>query len=282
MHPKIIAGHEKPTCETSCAASVCPKTILDENKEYWTGRASGYSEVNRHELSTEQRQRWKDCLYEELTRHFSDRALTDLHVLDIGTGPGFFAILLRELGCNVTAIDLTPAMLAEAKENAGPLATEIQFIEMNAETLRFADGSFDAVISRNLTWNLPHPQRAYAEWARVLKKGGLLLNFDANWYAYLFDKNAQAAYDKDRANSAEQGVWDQNVGADGEHFDVMEDIARRVPLSDIRRPAWDLEQLSGVGLQVEADETVWQHVWSDEEKVSFASTPMFLVRGKRL
>ena len=72
------------------------------------------------------------------------------------------------------------------------------------------------------------------------------------------------------------------MGADGEHFDVMEDIARRVPLSDIRRPAWDLEQLSGVGLQIEADEMIWQRVWSDEEKVSFASTPMFLVRGKRV
>ena len=136
---------------------MCPKTILDENKEYWTGRASGYSEVNRHELSTEQRQRWKDCLYEELTQHFSDRALTDLRVLDVGTGPGFFAILLRELGCNVTAIDLTPAMLAEAKENAGSLAAEIQFMEMNAEALHFTDKSFDVIISRNLTWNLPHP-----------------------------------------------------------------------------------------------------------------------------
>lgn len=260
---------------------MCPKTILDENKEYWTGRASGYSEVNRHELSTEQRQRWKNCLCEELTQHFSDRALADLRVLEVGTGPGFFAILLCELGCNVTAIDLTPAMLAEAKENAGPLASEIQFMEMNAEALHFMDKSFDLVISRNLTWNLPHPQRAYAEWVRVLKKGGILLNFDANWYAYLFDEDAQAAYDKDRANSAEQGVWDQNVGAEGEHFDVMEDIARRVPLSYIRRPAWDLKQLSEVGLQVEADETVWQHVWSDEEKVSFASTPMFLVRGKK-
>ena len=260
---------------------MCPKTILDENKEYWTGRASGYSEVNRHELSTEQRQRWKNCLREELTQHFSDRALADLRVLEVGTGPGFFAILLCELGCNVTAIDLTPAMLAEAKENAGPLASEIQFMEMNAEALHFMDKSFDLVISRNLTWNLPHPQRAYAEWVRVLKKGGILLNFDANWYAYLFDEDAQAAYDKDRANSAEQGVWDQNVGAEGEHFDVMEDIARRVPLSYIRRPAWDLKQLSEVGLQVEADETVWQHVWSNEEKVSFASTPMFLVRGKK-
>lgn len=87
--------------------------------------------------------------------------------------------------------------------------------------------------------------------------------------------------DRDRANSAEQGVWDQNVEAEGENFDVMEDIARRVPLSKIPRPAWDLKQLTAHGLQAEADEEVWQRVWSEEEKISFASTPMFLVRGRK-
>ena len=147
---------------------------------------------------------------------------------------------------------------------------------MNAEALDFEDASFDVVVSRNLTWNLPHPDKAYAEWTRVLKPGGLLLNFDANWYAYLFDDEAQAAYDRDRANSAERGVWDQNVG---ENFDVMEDIARRVPLSNIRRPEWDLALLQGLGLQAEADGQIWQHVWSEEEKLNFSSTPLFLVRA---
>ena len=257
----------------------CRDTILEENRKYWTGRAPGYSEVNRLELATAQRQKWKDCLRAELTRQFPDRPLASLSVLEVGTGTGFFAILLRELGCAVTAIDLTPAMLAEAKENAGALAGGIAFMEMNAEDLSFADGSFDAVLSRNLTWNLPHPDRAYAEWARVLKAGGLLLNFDANWYAYLFEESAQAAWEHDRANSAERGVWDQNLAAEGEDFDVMEDIARRVPLSGIRRPAWDLELLSSLGLQADADEAVWRRVWSEEEKISFASTPLFLVRG---
>ena len=252
------------------------QTILSENKSYWTGRAASYSEVNQLELATQQRQKWSACLRAEIARQFPDCAPEFLRVLEVGTGPGFFAILLCELGYNVTAIDLTPAMLEEAKKNAGELAGEICWMEMNAEALNFADESFDVVVSRNLTWNLPHPDKAYAEWERVLKPGGLLLNFDANWYTYLFDGEAQAAYERDRANSAEQGVWDQNVG---ENFDVMEDIARRVPLSNIRRPAWDLTLLRGLGLHAEVDEQIWQRVWSEEEKLNFSSTPLFLVRA---
>ena len=257
---------------------MCPKTILEENRKYWTGRAPGYSEVNRLELSTAQRRKWRSCLRKEIGRHFPGRERKDLRVLEVGTGPGFFAILLRELGLDVTAIDLTPAMIAEAKENAGPLAGSIRFLEMNAEALMFAEESFDIVVSRNLTWNLPHPEKAYGEWMRVLKPGGLFLNFDANWYAFLFDERAHKAFERDRLNSAEQGIWDQNVG---ENFDVMDDIARRLPLSAICRPAWDLRLLTELGMHAEADEDIWQRVWSDEEKLSFASTPLFLVRAAK-
>ena len=41
---------------------------------------------------------------------------------------------------------------------------------MDAQALEFEDESFDVIISRNLTWNLPHPEMAYKEWLRVLKK----------------------------------------------------------------------------------------------------------------
>lgn len=255
------------------------KTILNENRAYWAQRAPGYSQVNQKELRTGQHTVWRHTLSEKILEQFPGRCLEELHVLEAGTGPGFFAIILAELGCNVTAIDLTPNMLAEAKKNAGSLASKIRFMEMNAETLDFTDGSFDVIVTRNLTWNLPHPENAYREWERVLKPGGLLLNFDANWYNYLFDKSARDAYDEDRRNTAEQGFKDENVG---ENFDVMEDIARRIPLSQISRPAWDLEVLLGLGLSVTVEEDIWQQVWSEEEKVSFASTPMFLVKAVKL
>lgn len=252
------------------------ETLLRDNLEYWTHRASGYSEVNQWELSTDQRERWRACLRSEIERQFPNQAPEQLRVLDIGTGPGFFAILLCELGYRVTAIDLTPSMLAEAQKNSGPLADKIQFEEMNAEALTFEDGSFDVAVSRNLTWNLPHPERAYAEWTRILKPGGLLLNFDANWYKYLFDESAAKNYKQDRQNSAKAGLGDQNVG---ENFDVMENLAREMPLTKIHRPDWDLTVLASLGMTSEADQGAWRRVWSKSEQINFASTPIFRVRA---
>ena len=54
-------------------------------------------------------------------------------------------------------------------------------------SLPFGADSFDVVFSRNLTWNLPEPKKAYQSWLSVLKSGGLMLVFDANWYTYLID-----------------------------------------------------------------------------------------------
>jgi SAM-dependent methyltransferase len=213
---------------------------------------------------------------EPIRARFPGREPGDIHVLEVGTGPGFFAILLAEAGYRVTAIDLTPSMLEEARHNAGTLADRIDFVEMNAQEVAFPSDRFDVIVSRNVTWNLPDPEQAYSEWARVLRPGGLMLNFDANWYHYLFDDDARAAYEQDRENSADEGLGDMNVG---DNFDDMETIARRVPLSQVSRPAWDVETLAGIGISVEVDPHVWQRVWSYQEKVNFASTPMFMVCG---
>ena len=251
-------------------------TIIRENRDYWTQRASGYSRVNRDELATNQRILWRRALVEPIRARFPNRRAGEIHVLEVGTGPGFFAILLAEAGYRVTAIDLTPSMLAEARTNAAELADRIAFMEMNAQALDFDDGCFDVVVSRNVTWNLPEPEVAYGEWMRVLKPGGLLLNFDANWYRYLFDDDAREAFARDRANSIEADVEDLNVG---ENFDRMETIARRVPLSRANRPQWDVETLTALGMAVETDHSIWERVWSRQEKINLASTPMFLVCG---
>lgn len=242
-----------------------------ENKAYWDNRAAGYSQVNQLELNTDQRQIWQNELVCQIKRHFQKKP----HILEVGTGPGFFAIILAEAGYSVTAVDYTPAMLLQAKANAGILAEKITFLEMDAEALTFPDGRFDVVLSRNLTWNLPHPKQAYREWARVLAPGGLLLNFDANWYAYLFDPAERAAYEQDRRNTAEAQIKDEYLCTD---IDVMEGIAQKAPLSRMKRPDWDIRLLTELGMeQIQSDSQIWQRVWSREEKINFHATPMFLV-----
>ena len=89
--------------------------LIDKIEAYWTGRAEGYSEVNQGELATNQRQKWT----ENLKKHLPKGEPRNVKVLDVGTGPGFFAILLAEAGYQVTAVDYTEEMLKEAGKNAG-------------------------------------------------------------------------------------------------------------------------------------------------------------------
>lgn len=250
----------------------------EENIHYWTHRASGYSGVNQEELATAQKHIWGAALYERIAARFPGRKPGSIRVLDVGTGPGFFAIILAEMGFRVTAVDYTASMLEEAGRNAGALADKIDFRQMNAEKLTFADHSFDVLVTRNVTWNLHDPEKAYGHWTRVLAPGGLLLNFDANWYRYLWDEEAELGHRRDRENLAVSDVRDENAGTD---VDAMEAIARKTPLSRQHRPQWDLRVLGRFGIQASADETIWQRVWTKEERINNASTPMFLIEGRK-
>ena len=249
-----------------------------ENIAYWTKRAPRYSQVNQVELKTGQRAVWKDTLDSRIRAHFPSRPRGEIRVLDIGTGPGFFAIILTELGYRVTAVDYTQAMLEQARENAGSLAGQIDFLRMNAEELSFPDGSFDVVVSRNLTWNLRAPGKAYGHWARVLKENGLLLNFDANWYRYLYDAQAEAGHRADRENVRQSSAADDTAGTD---VAAMEAIAQQAPLSGHNRPEWDLKALGRLGLRVSAERDIWKQVWTETERINNASTPMFLIQAAK-
>jgi SAM-dependent methyltransferase len=196
-------------------------------------------------------------------------------VLDVGTGPGFYAMILAARGYPVTAVDFSEKMLAEARRNAGPLAERIDFRRMDAQALTFPDGSFDVIVTRNLTWNLQDPARAYGEWGRVLRSGGVLLNFDANWYAYLVDEDKRAAFERDRENTRLLQVEDHEAYAESR---LMEDITRSLPMTARRRPDWDLDVLRALGCsRVAADRRAGERVWNEEEKINYASTPGFLI-----
>lgn len=135
---------------------------LEKIREYWNTRSEGYLQQIEKE-----REEHKDEFYKEYFRRIPQGSL----VLDIGCGPGFFTLLLASLGMNVTAADYSEGMLEKAKDLLNRNGYhDVEFCRADAQHLPFADASFDAVVSRNLVWNLEDPEAAYKEWLRVLNR----------------------------------------------------------------------------------------------------------------
>lgn len=253
--------------------------LKNEIYDYWTNRARGYSEYNQQEMADARRTMWRDKLLCLLDGQFPEKNPQEIQILDVGTGPGFFAILLTEAGYKVTAIDYTEEMLKEAQQNAGPLAESIVWKRGDAQDLDVESDSFDVIVTRNVTWNLPNPAKAYQEWQRVLKKGGVLYNFDADWYGHLFDEEKRESYEKDRQHTEDENVEDYYKGTD---IEKMEEIARQVPLSQLERPEWDMEAMKNAGFQnIVCDQQVWKEVWTEEEILNNSASPIFLLEGHK-
>ena len=103
-------------------------------------------------------------------------------VLDLGSGAGFDAFLARrEVGeaGQVYGVDMTPEMLARARDNAATLGYDnVEFRLGEIEAMPIADSSIDLVISNCVLNLVPNKARAFAEIARVLKPGGRMVVSD--------------------------------------------------------------------------------------------------------
>ena len=236
----------------------------DERKErivsYWEKRSGDFLEHKRAELHSPMSERW---LYEIKNQLPQDR---NLRILDVGCGAGFFSVLLAKEGYQVTGVDLTPDMIENARILAAEEKTVCDFLVMDAENLSFADESFDVVISRNLTWTLPDVKSAYREWVRVLKKGGVLLNFDANYGLSDFTDLSELP-----DNHAHQEIDDSMMRE-------CEEIKRQLPISSYSRPAWDLETLGAMKLQeFSVDLGLSSRIYVEKDEF-YNPTPMFMLR----
>ena len=97
-------------------------------------------------------------------------------VLDLGSGAGTDSLVAAQMvgeAGRVTGIDMTPEMLAKARAAATEMgATNVEFVEGEAEHLPFEDGAFDVVISNGVIDLVPDKDAVFAEIFRVLRPGG--------------------------------------------------------------------------------------------------------------
>jgi SAM-dependent methyltransferase len=96
--------------------------------------------------------------------------------LEIGAGTGYFALNLLQAGVVSEAVctDIAPGMLRALERNAARLGLAVETAACDAEALPFPDASFDVVFGHAVLHHLPDLERAFAEFRRVLRPGGVV------------------------------------------------------------------------------------------------------------
>ena len=138
---------------------------------------------------------------------------------------------------------------------------------MDAESPCFVSGSFDAIVTRNLTTFLPNLSTAYRKWHALLKEGGVLINFDGDYY---YDQS-DAPLPEDHAHK--ELTADQNA--------AYAHIASEMRVLQRKRPAWDVELLAEAGYRdIQLDTTVSGRVYREIDRF-YNPTPMFCVTARK-
>lgn len=216
--------------------------IKERIANYWNKRATDFKNQSIAEMQNERYGEWIELIQQQLPQH------KVLKVLDIGTGSGYMAMLLASLGHQVIGVDLCEEMIAAAKEANQALKLNCEFFQQDAEKLSFAPESFDVIITRNLTWTLPHLEEDYQLWYTFLKAGGLLINFDADYGQTTFNK---AAFLKFKEKAAQENVNLKGKSLHGdlsvETLEECDAIKHSLEVSKHRRPGWDVNLLRAAG-----------------------------------
>src|SRR5579871_4058651 len=145
--------------------------LQGEINQFWNERAASHQGAPHHAIEDEQqRQAWLGALAPLLPPAPAD-------ILDVGTGTGFLAFLLADLGHRVLGVDLSEGMLNDARALAATRGSQ------SIPTFRIGDAmdpplppsSIDVVSNRNVTWTLLDPRRALRNWFVLLRPGGRIL-----------------------------------------------------------------------------------------------------------
>ncbi|MBV8948603.1 MAG: class I SAM-dependent methyltransferase [Solirubrobacterales bacterium] len=97
--------------------------------------------------------------------------------LEIGAGTGYFSLNLLRAGIvrHATCTDISPGMLRALLANAERMRLDVKTARADAETLPFAEQSFDVVLGHAVLHHLPDLERAFGEFHRVLRPGGWIV-----------------------------------------------------------------------------------------------------------
>ena len=140
-------------------------------------------------LKTKLKATWISGEFRKIAKSFADGAAEfverlnlkpRIRVLDVACGSGNQSIPAARLGAKrVTGVDIAPNLIEQAQHWATSEGLKIQFDEGDAESLPYADASFDVVMSMFGAMFAPRPERVSDELIRVCRPGGVIAM--GNW-----------------------------------------------------------------------------------------------------
>jgi SAM-dependent methyltransferase len=147
--------------------------IHDRIRDWWNADAEIYDRAPSHAASDPvEAAAWRAALEDALPA-------APATVLDVGAGTGAMSLLAAELGHGVTALDLAPAMLDQARTKARTRTLELSFVVGRADEP--PPGPFDAVMERHVLWTSTNPVETLLAWRAVVRPGGRLALFEGIW-----------------------------------------------------------------------------------------------------
>ncbi|MBP5326398.1 MAG: bifunctional demethylmenaquinone methyltransferase/2-methoxy-6-polyprenyl-1,4-benzoquinol methylase UbiE [Bacteroidales bacterium] len=138
--------------------------------------APTYDRLN-HLMTLGLDRRWRRRAAKQLS---ASKPCSSFSVLDVACGTGDLSLELLRQGYQVTGIDLSEEMLEIAKRKTATASSKFiiqnsKFLIADAESLPFADASFDAVTCAFGIRNFVHLEKGLSEMTRVLKPGGVMV-----------------------------------------------------------------------------------------------------------
>ena len=201
-------------------------------------------------------------------------------VLDLACGPGIVTAALAPYAGAVTALDLTPAMVARARQRSLDDGLDNVHCALGlAEGLPFADDSFDVIVNRSALHHFPHPEAALAEMARVLRPAGRLVISDVvssdaaeesalhNALEVLRDPSHVRMLPRSELTGILQGhglrevaslAWTNHRGFD-EWLRITNAPERIAPLRAVMTALARSNQHAGINLHLDGDDVVFEH-----------------------
>lgn len=194
--------------------------VHDSIRDFWDRDSRTYDATKSHAVSDPlEAAAWRQALREALPQ-------PGARVLDAGAGTGALSLLAAELGHEVTALDLSPGMLAKAELKAKERGLEERMRFVVGSAAEPPPGPFDAVMERHVLWTIPDPVGALRAWREV---AGRLVLFEGVW-----GRRDPLSRAKDLAAEALRAL----MGTPPDHHaPYPEEVLAELPLARLPSPA---------------------------------------------